>query len=148
MTMATKTTITNSDDVIDSREVIERLEELRAERDELIEARSEVTHDDPEAYNKAVNDLIEWNDDFIIELKALEALNAEGEDYAADWIHGETLIRDTYFEDYAQELADDIGAVATDAVWPYTCIDWTQAARELQMDYTQVDFDGVAYWIR
>ena len=29
-----------------------------------------------------------------------------------------------------------------------TCIDWAQAARELRMDYTSVDFDGVTYWIR
>ena len=27
-------------------------------------------------------------------------------------------------------------------------IDWAQAAHELQMDYTSVDFDGVTYWIR
>ena len=147
MTMATKT-ISNSDDVIDSRKVIERIEELRAERDELIEARSEVTHDDPEAYNKAVTELANWNQDYSDELTALEALAVEASDYAPDWEYGEALIRDSHFEEFAQELADDIGAVATDAVWPYTCIDWTQAARELQMDYTQVDFDGVAYWIR
>ena len=32
--------------------------------------------------------------------------------------------------------------------WPYTCIDWEQAARELRYDYTSVDFDDVTYWIR
>ena len=26
--------------------------------------------------------------------------------------------------------------------------DWERATRELQMDYTEVDFDGVTYWIR
>jgi hypothetical protein len=29
-----------------------------------------------------------------------------------------------------------------------SCIDWDQAARELQVDYFDVDFDGVTYWIR
>jgi len=28
------------------------------------------------------------------------------------------------------------------------CIDWKAAARDLQVDYTEVDFDGVSYWIR
>ena len=32
--------------------------------------------------------------------------------------------------------------------WPNTCIDWDQAAGELKMDYSAVDFDGVTYWIR
>jgi antirestriction protein len=37
---------------------------------------------------------------------------------------------------FAQELADDIGAVDTDIGWPNSCIDWDQAARELFMgDY-------------
>ena len=47
------------------------------------------------------------------------------------------LIRDSYSEDYAQELAEDNGAISSsDASWPNTCVDWKQAARELQMDYT------------
>jgi hypothetical protein len=28
------------------------------------------------------------------------------------------------------------------------CIDWNEAASELQMDYTAVEFDGVTYWVR
>jgi hypothetical protein len=38
--------------------------------------------------------------------------------------------------------------VPRDLKWPFTCIDWEQAASELQMDYSAVDFDGVIYWIR
>ena len=78
----------------------------------------------------------------------MKALADEASGYAADWPHGETLIRDSYFKDYAMELADDIGAIDNNASWPLTCIDWDQAARELQMDYSAVDFDGVTYWIR
>ena len=78
----------------------------------------------------------------------LEALQSEAEDYSPDWHHGECLIRESYFEDYAQELAEDIGAIDPNAHWPNDCIDWERAARELQYDYTAVDFDGVTYWIR
>lgn len=83
------------------------------------------------------------------ELAGLKALVAEGSDYSEDWSYGATLIRDSYFKEYAMDLADDIGAMTPgDASWPLTCIDWDQAARELQMDYTSVEFDGVTYWVR
>jgi antirestriction protein len=86
--------------------------------------------------------------DDLAELTILESVAEESAGYAEDWIHGETLIRDSYFPTYARELADDIGALPDDAAWPHTCIDWEKAARELQMDYTAVDFAGVTYWIR
>lgn len=112
--------ISNRDDLIDSRDVIARVEELEdnEERDE----------DEEE------------------ELTALRAL-AEEAAGCGDWEHGETLIRDSYFEDYARELADDLGLIK-DAGWPYTCIDWGKAATDLQIDYTSVEFDGVTYWLR
>jgi hypothetical protein len=34
--------------------------------------------------------------------------------------------------DYAQELAEDIGAVPQSSVWPTYCIDWARAWRELE----------------
>lgn len=79
---------------------------------------------------------------------ALLKLADEASGYAADWEHGETLIRYSYFKEYAQELAEDCGMIPANLAWPCTCIDWDQAARELQMDYTSVDFDGVTYWVR
>ena len=116
--------ISNQDDVIDSRDVIARIEELETDVEEL------------EAIGGRE------------ELIALKALAAEGADYTPNWAHGEALIRDTYFKEYAQELADDIGAINSDESWPNDCIDWERAARELQMDYTSIDFDGVDYWVR
>ena len=72
---------------------------------------------------------------------------AEGEDATSMWIHGETLINDSYFEKYAQDLAEDLGMDPNQS-WPYSCVDWEKAARELQSDYSTVDFDGETYWIR
>ena len=120
---------TNTDDVIDSRDVIKRIEELETD--------IEIAKEDEE----------EIDDDDTKELAALKELAKECEGYS-DWQYGEALIRDSYFEDYAQQLAEDCGMVNTDSNWPNNCIDWKQAASELQMDYTYVDFDGVDYWIR
>lgn len=65
-----------------------------------------------------------------------------------DWEYGAQLIREDEFEDYARELAEDIGAIDPNATWPLSCIDWEQAARELSMDYTSVSFLGYDYWAR
>ena len=58
------------------------------------------------------------------------------------------LIRDSYFTEYAKELAEDIGAVSRDFMWPLPHIDWTAAADQLKVDYYDVDFDDVTYWRR
>jgi hypothetical protein len=127
--------ISNSDDVLDSRNIIERIEELQAERDSY-----EPEGNDPETWAEAYTDEAE-------ELAALEALQSEAEDYCPDWRYGATLVRDSYFKDYAQELAEDCGLLKQSA-WPNNCIDWDRAARELRMDYTSVEFDGVTYWVQ
>jgi len=144
--------VDNNQDVIDSRDIIARIEELDALREAVADAEEALCEYGPdgleeaqEAFDAAQGD---FSDDEREELDALESLAEEASGYASDWKYGETLIRDSYFTEYAQELAEDIGAIADDAKWPCTCIDWEQAARELQMDYTAVDFAGVTYWIR
>ena len=52
------------------------------------------------------------------------------------------------FEEYAEQLADDIGAIDRDAKWPVNCIDWEKAARELAYDYSTVTYGGTNYLIR
>ena len=85
------------------------------------------------------------------ELEALESLLSDIKGYSGyeqwngDWYPG-TLIRYSYFTDYAREVAEESGSVLDNAKWPNNCIDWGQAARELQQDYSQVEFDGVTYW--
>lgn len=134
MTTTTRTDkITNSEDVIDSRDIIARIAYLEDDHEACGEAPE--INGCPDAYEHA-------------ELEALRALAADGESAAPDWSYGETLTRDSYFRSYAMELAEDMGALPASPSWPLTCIDWDQAVSELQMDYTSVDFDGVTYWIR
>jgi DNA repair exonuclease SbcCD ATPase subunit len=154
------TDISNTDDIIDSRDVIARIEELESELETLTdavdEAREALTALDDlntaeeleeaeDTLKDAESDLADWDGEE--ELKTLKALADQCEG-CGDWGHGESLIRDSYFEEYAEQLADDIGAIDRNAKWPVNCIDWEKAARELQYDYTEVDFDGEAYWIR
>ena len=121
------TDFTNMSDVIDVRDIISRVEELRESRDELREESEEL---------ETLENLLE-------ELKG----RGGDEQWEGDW-YPITLVRDSYFEDYVQELAEECGLVNDDARWPNNCIDWEKAARELQWDYSLVEFDGVDYWYR
>ena len=136
----TFTDVSNSDDVIDVRAVIERVEELEEERDDY----------DPDA-----EDALAWavqNSEDAAELGMLLELLSDLEGYGGDhqwrgsW-YPVTLVRDSYFREYAMELAEELNSHQNQS-WPNNCIDWDQAARELRMDYSSVEFDGVTYWYR
>lgn len=120
--------ISNRDDVIDSRDVIERIKELYA------------IVIDPSA---DMQDRLAANP----ELNALQALQLEAEPYAPDWTYGTTLIRDSYFVEYVEELLKDCGDLPQN-IPGYIVIDWEATADNIRQDYTSVDFDGVTFWVR
>jgi hypothetical protein len=128
--------VDNDQDVIDTRHIIERIEELESQIDEDAE-------DNPEKPETAG-----LTDDEVVELNTLRELLEECELYFEDTHYGVALIRDDYFTEYAKQFADDIGAISDDAKWPCNHIDWDAAAEELQVDYTPVEYDGVTYWGR
>lgn len=132
--------IDNYQDIIDVRDIIQRVEDLEetsngSVKDGSAGAEYEGHEDDHEEYAE------------LIEL--LEDLKGNGgdEQWRGDW-YPVTLVRDSYFKNYAMDLAEDIGAIPSEYTWPASCIDWVSAARELQMDYTSVEYDGVTYWYR
>ena len=125
-------TISNLDDVIDSRDIIERIEELESELAEFLDATD--------------GDLSENFPD-IDELKALRDLASEASQYSSDWEYGETLIRYSYWENYVQEMLEDCGEIPKDLPW-YIEIDWEATSENIAQDYTTADFDGVDYYIR
>lgn len=130
----------NTDDVIDSRDIIARIKDLQAEV-EAWDAR------DSGGKGAMVRLWAEENPDDAAELAALTALAEEAEGYADDWKHGTALIRDTYFTDYAMEMLSDVGDLPRELPG-YIVIDEEATARNIQVDYTAVDFDGVTYWVR
>lgn len=160
---------------LDTRDLEERKQELEDMRDSLDEAREalkeaqealaafdpdnpEVAPDDEAWYEKrdelqeAVSDAesdvdtyeSDFGDDEREELAELENLESE----ISEWRHGETLILERDFEDYARQLAEDIGAISGKESWPLKCIDWERAAEELAMDYITVSYQGNDYLVR
>lgn len=39
--------------------------------------------------------------------------------------------------DFAQEMAESLGSINKELTWPYTCIDWDYAGKELMYDYCE-----------
>jgi hypothetical protein len=144
--------ITNFMDLIYLRDVIARFEELDTKRKYLIDALDKAQGVVDIA--TARSEFGMWiNGDEGQEFNALRQLlvdcegNGGDEQWRGDWYPIE-LIRCTYFKEYAQELAEECGMIQRDLKWPYTCIDWDSAARELLMDYTTISFNGVNYHCR
>jgi hypothetical protein len=134
MTHRSSADVNNRDDLIDSRNVDARIDELEDERVSWLETEK--------------TDWSEENESDAEELAALLAFREDARRVNSEWNYGATFIRDSYFAEYAEELADDIGAIDSDARWPLNHIDWDAAADELKQDYSSVDFDGVEYWVR
>ena len=119
--------IRNTDDMIDSRDVIKRIEDLRAERDDMGDAWEAGRPEDAS------------------ELAALEALQLEAEDYAPDWTYGTQLIRRSYFAQAMDEMVQECYERPKNLPsWMTITYDYDA----LEQDYTSVDFDGVEYLVR
>lgn len=144
--------ITNSEDLINTTDIIDRIAELQEKEQIIAEARHAFAQvaESPEELDAAQSELDAANQDFDEEareeLKSLRGMAEQGDGYG-DWASGEVCIRDSYFTQYAQEICQDIGDLPHDLPG-YLVIDWDATAYNLKVDYTCLDFDGVKYWMR
>lgn len=121
---------TNDRNIINSSDVIERIEWLKAEL---------------ESYEGAETI---YSREYKVELETLNTLADQCKKLNDSWEDGITLIRYSYFKDYAQELMEqDSGFDMFNLAWPFTHIDWDAAVKELKLGYISVDFDGVEYFM-
>lgn len=137
-----ESTIDLRSNVIDVRDIIERVEELETNRDTF----NAVKESEGDSWAEHEPSDAEELDGLTAILEELKGYGGD-EQWRGDW-YPVTLIRDTHFEDYAQELAEEVGAIERDATWPARHIDWKAAAEELQQDYSSVEIEGADYWYR
>lgn len=90
---------------------------------------------DYESLQGELSELSEYTGD--LELEVLETAYACGVsfDNADEAYQGEY----TCDENFAEEMAESLGLINDHVTWPYTCIDWEWAARELMHDYFEED---------
>lgn len=150
------------DDVIDSRDIIERIEELNDELADAITAKRNEPEEDPDdATADEVDQLSadtlrevlgEDYEDDICELSSLREIRGEC-DTVPDWEYGETLINADYFAAYIEELINDcyeMPAEMKSGNWPWrhVTIDYEAAAEEALVDYHTFSVGPHTYHIR
>ena len=113
------------DAVIDSRDIIKRIEELESTQADLVERLSngEISESDMKAFD----------DEEGKELDMLREFAAEASQYSSDWEYGETLIHEDYFVEYCMEILKDCGELPTNIPW-YIVIDEEATAENLKPD--------------
>ncbi len=162
----TTRTISNTDNIIDSRDVLARFNELDELRQQALDAASEARaalndvpkgEEIPEGVTDAVDalwtpdagepeygEVDEWDEDAHNEHLSLKGLLED----ISDPEDGTALINDAYFQEYAEQEAEQLGLIAKDARWPANHIDWEAAADELKGDYSIIEWEGTTFYCR
>lgn len=137
-------------DNIDTRDLLERLEELEAKRDLLVSLADDLkdaeTDEEREKIQGAIDDAeSDFDAEEREEIGQLEELRDDiGETTFRD---GCQLIHPRNFTDAMRELCEDIGDVPRDLPF-YIAIDWEQTAENLKADYSLATFQGQDYYWR
>lgn len=135
-------------DYVSGSDVVARIEDLKDDRDLWV--LDKMLGDEDAPIELVTYWEGRWADEFpdeAAELKELQEFHEEATGYSGDG-DDYTAIADSYFEEYAQQLAEDIGAIKSDAGWPLMHIDWEAAANALKVDYTEVTLRSTEFQIR
>jgi hypothetical protein len=115
--------ISNMDDTLDTRDILERIKELESDKDSLEEEETKEL--------KILSDLIEEIDSMCGEQSS----------------DGVFLISDYYWAEYVEEMVQDIGDLPH-GIPHYIVIDWEATADNVKVDYDEIDFDGQTFLYR
>lgn len=141
--------ITNTQDIIDSRDIIKRIEELEGFFDTCQHCGEGQDIELAEKTNKCSDCEQELLEDLEIEeLADLQDVFNQAEGCGA-FNHGESLIHESYFVEYCEELCCDIGDIPGDLPWYIASnIEWDGVANDIKADYMEINLGGASYFMR
>ena len=85
-----------------------------------------------------------WKEDFEDELKEIEEIDDVENELGSEFEYGVTLVDVDDWEEYVEELLEDIGYIPKD--FPnWIEIDWEATANNVKVDYTEVTYQGNSY---
>ena len=131
---------TGTEYTFDSREAIERIDELTAEFvDSTDSDPADIMSIDDWRYGLTEGDAAE--------LAALIALRDECDGYVSDWPYGETFIHEDYFTAYCMGMLSEVGYLPADLP-SWIIIDEDATADNMKEDYAAFEFMGSTYYAR
>lgn len=90
-----------------------------------------------------------WKEGWYTELEEIEEINQIEDEVGREWKYGCTLIDEDDFEDYCQELVEDIGDLPSNLPsYISNNIDWSGVADDLRQDYSELEYQGITYLFR
>lgn len=143
-------------DIIDVRDIIARVEDLREDRKVIQDDIEEISNsldgtlERLDLKNEAIDALQDWNTDNAEELETLESLlsdlcgNGGDEQWEGDW-YPVTLIRESHFEESMDEMIADCYDMPKNLPSFMTV---TLDYDALKQDYTECEFEGDIYYYR
>ena len=132
---------------IDTRNLAERREALKQEildsflenfphYEEMTESFEDIRFEEEEIES--------WKEYFEDELKEIEEIDDVENELGSEFEYGVTLVDVDDWEEYVEELLEDIGYIPKD--FPsWIEIDWESTANNVKVDYTEVTYQGNSY---
>ena len=161
-----------SDNIINSRDIIDLLSEIKYEYDTLVDAMEtcvlnlsnyhadiidgKITHDQNvlnilESEKQEIRDDIHefMNSEDKIMMDKLSQIDFELRDING-YHRGIELINSTYFTEYVKSTFDGEDGVVIPNHWPWNHvkIDWDAAANEIKPEYVTVDVDKYTFYVK
>lgn len=134
-------------DVFDSRDILEKIDELKSEalilKNEIFELlqKRKLTDILSTQYQKEI---------LTKEISILQNFKQDCENYTSAFESGTTIISWRYFDDYCEECAYEFGYISKSKNYSnplYNCIDWRQWADFMRQDFAEVSCEGGNYFI-
>ena len=130
--------------ILDTRDLAERREALKQEiLDSFLEhfPQYEDMTESFEDIRFEEEEIESWKEDFEDELKEIDDVENE---MGSEFEYGVTLVDVDDWEEYVEELLEDIGYIPKD--FPsWIEIDWKATANNVKVDYTEVTYQGNSY---
>lgn len=133
---------------LDTRDLQKQIDDLESEIEDLneeikdLESYFQDTNDEEIATE--IKEKLEELQDLRDELQPL--LDLKDEDIP-EWDYGATLIPESEWVNYVEDLVTDCEFVSNDVPW-WIVIDWQATADNVAADYATVEYDGDTYYYR
>ena len=137
---------------LDTRDLQEQIDNLESEIEDLNEYLEDLDKDlsmcGSDFELLTVQDEIEKGKEQLQDLRdELQPLLDLKYDGIPEWDDGATLIPESDWEEYVEDLVKDCGYISNDVPW-WIVIDWAATADNVAADYSTVDYDGDTYYYR